>query len=51
MTYVKLNVWFFGHKHNSSGYYIITSQEDSISTAGFMTTLGLVRVCGDEELI
>lgn len=51
MTYVKLNVWFFGHKHNSSGYYIITSQEDSISGNGYLTTLGLTRVAGDEELI
>ena len=52
MTYVKLNVWFFGHKHNSSGYYIITSQEDSINMSnGYMTTLGLTRVAPDEELI
>ena len=51
MTYVKLNVWFFGHKHNASGYYIITSQEDNISSAGYLTTLGLTRVAGDEELI
>ena len=51
MTYVKLNVWFFGHKHNASGYYIITSQEDNISGAGYLTTLGLTRVAGDEELI
>ena len=52
MTYVKLNVWFFGHKYNSSGYYIITSQEDSIDMSnGYTTTLGLTRVAGDEELI
>lgn len=52
MTYVKLNVWFFGHKHNASGYYIITSQEDNIDMSnGYTTTLGLTRVAGDEELI
>ena len=52
MTYVKLNVWFFGHKHNSSGYYIITSQEDKIDMSnGYTTTLGLTRVAGDEEFI
>ena len=52
MTYVKVNVWFFGHKHNSSGYYIITSQEDRIDMgSGYITTLGLTRVAPDEELI
>lgn len=51
MTYVKVNVWFFGHKHNSSGYYIITSQEDKIDASGYTTTLGLTRVAPDEELI
>ena len=51
MTYVKVNVWFFGHKHNASGYYIITSQEDTIDGNGYTTTLGLTRVAPDEELI
>jgi hypothetical protein len=51
MTYVKLNVWFYGHKHNTSGYYIITSQEDSISTSGYVTRLGLTRIAGDDQLI
>lgn len=48
MTYVKLNVWFHGGmKHISSGLYIITRQEDSLSSAGFKTTLTLTRVGGD----
>lgn len=51
MTYVKLNVWFFGHKHNASGYYLITGQEDNVSAAGYTTKLDLVRVAPDEELI
>ena len=48
MSYVKLNVWFYGRKHMSSGYYIITSHTDSISESGFFTTLTLTRVAGDE---
>lgn len=48
MTYVKLNVWFAGgQKHISSGLYIITKQIDSISAAGYKTTLTLLRVGGD----
>lgn len=51
MTYVKINVWLFGRKHISSGYYIITSQEDNIGPGGYKTTLGLLRVAPDEGLI
>ena len=48
MTYVKLNVWFAGgQKHISSGMYIITKQVDKISSAGYSTTLSLLRVGGD----
>ena len=49
MTYLKLNVWFYGNKHISSGYYLITSQEDSISQSGISTTLGLTRVMGEKS--
>lgn len=48
MSYLKLNVWFFGRKHISSGYYIITSHTDSISGNGYFTTLTLTRVAGDD---
>ena len=49
MSYVKLNVWFAGGiKHISSGTYIITKQVDNISSAGYTTTLTLLRVRGDE---
>jgi len=51
MTYVKLNVWFYGRKHISSGYYIITSQKDKIDANGYFTTLGITRVAGDEGFI
>ena len=50
MTYVRLNVIFpGGRKHISSGLYLITSQKDSISAAGYTTTLGLTKIAGDEN--
>ena len=52
MQYVKINIWYFGKLHISSGYYLITSQEDSISVGdGYKTTLKLLRVAGAEEII
>jgi hypothetical protein len=48
MTYVKLNVLFYGRKHISSGYYIITKQTDTIDQSGFRTTLNLTRIKGEE---
>jgi hypothetical protein len=48
MSYVKVNTYFYGHKHTSSGLYIITKQQDSISSSGYRTTLSLTRVGGDE---
>lgn len=50
MTYVKLNVWFFGKKHIASGYYLITSQVDNITTQGYKTTLDLLRVAPDDDI-
>lgn len=47
MTYIKVNVLFNGQKHNSSGIYLITSQQDSVSAQGYRTSLGLVRIAGD----
>ena len=49
MSYVKVNTYFYGHKHISSGLYIITKQEDSISANGYQTTLSLTRISGDED--
>lgn len=51
MSYVKVNTYFYGHKHTSSGLYIITKQEDSINSAGYKTTLSLTRVGGDEHYV
>lgn len=44
MTSVKLNVYYFGRKHVSSGLYIVTKQEDTINEQGFRTKLSLLRV-------
>lgn len=50
MSYVRLNVFFYGRKHNSSGLYIITKQVDNISASGYRTTLSLTRIKGDSTL-
>ena len=52
MNYIKINVWFYGHKSlYGSGYYVITGEEDDIDTNGYHTTLSLIRVSPDEELM
>lgn len=48
MSEVKVNSFFYGHKHISTGTYIITKQEDSIDSSGYRTVLSLTRVKGDE---
>ena len=47
MTYVKLNVLFYGRKHSSSGTYIITKQQDQVGVSGYQTTLSLTRIQGE----
>ena len=47
MSYVKVNILFYGRKHNASGTYIITKQQDQINESGYKTTLNLVRIKGD----
>lgn len=46
---IRVNVVFFGRKYNYSGKYMVTGQTDVISTAGYRTTLDLLRIEGDEE--
>lgn len=46
MTYIKLNVLFYGQRHISSGYYIVTKQTDTIDFNGYKTTLKLTRIRG-----
>ena len=49
MQYVRLNVVFpGGNKHISSGLYIVTKQVDDISSSGYITTLSLTRIGGDD---
>ena len=49
MQYVRINAYFYGKKHNSSGLYIIQRQDDEISGAGYKTTLKLLRVGKDND--
>ena len=44
MSKVRINSYFYGVKHISSGLYIITRQEDSVSSSGYRTTLTLTRI-------
>lgn len=49
MNYVRINTYFYGQKHISSGLYVITKQEDKIDSAGYRTTLSLTRIAGDDD--
>lgn len=50
MTHVRLNVYYYGQKHISSGLYIITAQQDWIGLGGnFKTTLTMTRISGDDD--
>lgn len=49
MTRVRLNVYYFGRKHISSGLYIITAQEDLIDYNGYRTTLKMTRISPDNS--
>lgn len=51
MSYLRVNVYFYGQKHTSSGLYVITKQTDSINTQGYKTTLELLRLSGDESVV
>lgn len=47
MSKVRINSYFYGVKHISSGLYIITRQEDSVDGNGYKTTLSLTRIGAD----
>jgi len=50
MTYLRLNVIFpGGHRHISSGLYLITKQVDTIDGSGYRTQLSLTKISGDES--
>lgn len=48
MSYIRVNIYFYGRKHSASGVYVITKQEDTIDESGYKTTLSLTRVGGVE---
>lgn len=47
MDKIKVNTYFYGRKHISSGVYIITKQEDTVDSGGYKTKLSLTRVKAD----
>ena len=50
MSYVRLNVIFAGgHKHISSGLYLVAQQKDRIDSNGYRTTLSLTKIAGDSS--
>lgn len=51
MSYVRINSFFYGQRHISSGLYIITKQIDTINNSGYKTQLTLVRIGGDYDYI
>ena len=46
MSYLRVNIYFYGRRHNASGLFCITQQVDNISESGYSTELSLVRVGG-----
>jgi hypothetical protein len=48
MSYIKINVYFYGKLHNMSGLYIVTQQDDYLDSSGYRTTLQLLRIEGSE---
>lgn len=51
MTYLRVNSYFYGKKHVSSGLYVITKQEDKIDSQGYRTVLSLTRIAGADDYI
>ena len=49
MTYIRVNAFFYGQRHISSGLYVVTKQEDKVDQAGYRTTLTLQRIAGDND--
>lgn len=49
MSYIKINVYYFGRKHISSGIYVVTAEEDTVDASGYFTTLTVTRVKGDDD--
>ena len=48
MSYVKVNVVFYGQPYIASGNYIVTKKVDRVDSSGYRTTLSLTRL-GEAE--
>lgn len=51
MSYIRVNSFFYGKKHVSSGLYIVTKQQDKVDGSGYRTILSLTRIAGADEYI
>lgn len=51
MSYIRVNSFFYGKKHVSSGLYIVTKQQDKVDGSGYRTILSLTRITGADEYI
>ena len=51
LNYIRVNNYYFGNKRITSGLYIITEQQDIISSSGCRTILGLTRVASDVDTL
>lgn len=51
MSYIRVNSFFYGKKHVSSGLYIVTKQQDKVDGSGYRTVLSLTRIAGADEYI
>jgi len=51
MSYVRLYIKFYNRLHIHSGIYIITKQVDKIDQSGYKTTLNMVRVSDDPDML
>lgn len=49
MTKIRINAFFYGQRHISSGLYIVNKQEDKIDRGGYRTILSLTRIAGDQD--
>lgn len=51
LSYIKINNYYYGNKRITSGLYIVTGQEDSVSSSGCRTKLTLTRVASEEDTL
>ena len=51
LQYIKINCVYYGNVRDTSGVYIVTQQEDQLSSSGYRTKLSLTRVAGTDEYI